>query len=254
MQSFEKFIDTPIAHRGLHDEIREENSMSAFKAAIERGFAIETDVHLLRDGVVAVHHDNSLKRICGKDVRIESLTSSQLKDYPMTLGGEIIPTLPEMLALVDGRVPILIELKTICGWRNNDLVRAVLRDLKNYPHKDVIALQSFDPFAVRWCRRHQTEYPFGQLASALGEKGKTPKILNDIMGKLLVNKVSKPMFTSYDVASSPNKYIDKTHEKMPVLSWTVRTEEDIAVARKYADNVIFEKVSPDIIKKELPFK
>ncbi|MGN0790205.1 MAG: glycerophosphodiester phosphodiesterase family protein [Christensenellales bacterium] len=254
MQSFEKFIGTPIAHRGLHDEIREENSISAFKAAIERGFAIETDVHLLRDGVVAVHHDNSLKRICGKDVRIESLTSSQLKDYPMTLGGEIIPTLPEMLALVDGRVPILIELKTICGWRNNDLAKAVLRDLKNYPYKDVIALQSFDPFAVRWCRRHQTEYPFGQLASAEGEKGKTPKVLNDFMGKLHVNAISKPMFTSYDVVSSPNKYIDKTHEKMPVLSWTVRTEENLAVAKKYADNVIFEKISPDIIKKELPFK
>ena len=90
MQSLEKFLSTPIAHRGLHDDIREENSISAFKAAIEHGFAIETDVHLLKDGVVAVHHDNSLKRVCGKDVKIESLTSEQLKDYPMTLGGEII--------------------------------------------------------------------------------------------------------------------------------------------------------------------
>ena len=77
MQSFEKFIGTPIAHRGLHDEIREENSISAFKAAIERGFAIETDVHLLRDGVVAVHHDNSLKRICGMDVGVFGAIASK---------------------------------------------------------------------------------------------------------------------------------------------------------------------------------
>ena len=79
-------------------------------------------------------------------------------------------------------------------------------------------------------------------------------VLNDFMGKLHVNAISKPMFTSYDVISSPNKYIDATHEKMPVLSWTVRTEENLAVAKKYADNVIFEKISPDIIEKELPFK
>ena len=184
MQSLEKFLSTPIAHRGLHDDIREENSISAFKAAIEHGFAIETDVHLLKDGVVAVHHDNSLKRVCGKDVKIESLTSKQLKDYPMTLGGEIIPTLPEMLKLVDGKVPILIELKTLCGWRNNSLAKAVLRDLKDYPYKDVIALQSFDPFAVKWCRKHQSEYPFGQLASGVGEIGKTPKFLNDLWDTL----------------------------------------------------------------------
>ncbi len=248
MQSLEKFLSTPIAHRGLHDDIREENSISAFKAAIEHGFAIETDVHLLKDGVVAVHHDNSLKRVCGKDVKIESLTSEQLKDYPMTLGGEIIPTLPEMLKLVDGKVPILIELKTLCGWRNNSLAKAVLRDLKDYPYKDVIALQSFDPFAVKWCRKHQSEYPFGQLASGVGEKGKTPKFLNDIMGHLVVNKLSKPMFTSYDVNSAPNEYIAKTRESMPVFAWTVRNEKDLEKAHGYADNIIFENLPLDLLK------
>ncbi|MEE0399173.1 MAG: glycerophosphodiester phosphodiesterase family protein, partial [Christensenellales bacterium] len=197
---------------------------------------------------VAVHHDNSLKRVCGKDVKIESLTSEQLKDYPMTLGGEIIPTLPEMLKLVDGKVPILIELKTLCGWRNNSLAKAVLRDLKDYPYKDVIALQSFDPFAVKWCRKHQSEYPFGQLASGVGEKGKTPKFLNDLMGHLVVNKLSKPMFTSYDVNSAPNEYIAKTRESMPVFAWTIRNEKDLEKARAYADNIIFENLSLDLLK------
>ena len=132
--------------------------------------------------------------------------------------------------------------------RNNSLAKAVLRDLKDYPYKDVIALQSFDPFAVKWCRKHQSEYPFGQLASGVGEKGKTPKFLNDIMGHLVVNKLSKPMFTSYDVNSAPNEYIAKTRESMPVFAWTVRNEKDLEKARGYADNIIFENLSLDLLK------
>ena len=111
MQSFERFLSTPIAHRGLHDEKFEENSMPAFQAAIDHGFGIETDVHLLTDGVVAVHHDNSLKRTCGKDVKIETLSSKDLKDYPSDFGRYDIPTLPEMLNLVAGQVLFLLNLK-----------------------------------------------------------------------------------------------------------------------------------------------
>lgn len=248
MQSFEKFLSRPIAHRGLHDDRYEENSMSAFKKAIEHGFGIETDVHLLTDGVVAVHHDNNLKRICGKDVKIEKLSSKDLKDYPMTKGGEIIPTFPEMLKLVNGQVPILIELKTLCGWRNNDLARAVLRDLKDYPYENVIAIQSFDPFAVRWIRKHQDIYPYGQLASGEGEKGKTPKFINDFMGKLKCAKISKPMFIAYDIISTPNEYIQKyIDNNVPVLSWTVNSPEKLKLARKTTSNIIFENIMPEDI-------
>lgn len=246
MQSFEKFLSAPLAHRGLHDDKYEENSMSAFKAAIEHGYGIETDVHLLKDGVVAVHHDNNLRRICGKSINIESLTSSQLKDYPMTLGGEIIPLFPDMLKLVNGQVPILIELKTLCGWRNNDLARAVLRDLKDYPYQNVIAIQSFDPFAVKWVRKNQDTYPYGQLASWEGEKGKTPFFVNDFMGKLLCNKISRPMFIAYDIRSTPNDYINSYIEKkVPVISWTVNSKEKLELARKTTDNIIFEDIIPD---------
>lgn len=246
MQSLEKFINTPIAHRGLHDDKLEENSMSAFEAAIAHGFAIETDVHLLKDGVLAVFHDGNLKRICGKNVKIESLTSAQLKDYPMTRGGEIIPTFPEMLKLVAGRVPLLIELKTLRGVIDNSLAKAVLRDLKAYPYENVIALQSFDFFAVKWLRRHQDTYPYGQLAGWEGEKGKTPKLLNDFMGKLHCAKISKPMFVSYDIISTPNDYLKRCIDSgMPVFSWTVNSEEKLALARKTTTNIIFEGLRPE---------
>lgn len=245
MQSLENFYKTPIAHRGLHDDVFEENSMSAFKAAIEHGFAIETDVHLLADGVVAVHHDGNLSRVCGKDVKIETLTSAQLKDYPMTVGGEIIPTLPEMLELVNGQVPILIELKTLSGAWNNDLARAVLRDLKNYPYKDMIALQSFDFFAVKWLSKNQNEYPYGQLASKNPNK-ESPKIMTEFMGKLLCCKISKPMFISYDIICTPNQWIQPyLDKKFPVFSWTVKSKEELERAKKLTNNFIFEGIMPD---------
>ena len=101
---------------------------------------------------------------------------------------------------------------------------------------------------MKWCRKHQSEYPFGQLASGVGEKGKTPKFLNDLMGHLVVNKLSKPMFTSYDVNSAPNEYIAKTRESMPVFAWTIRIEKDLEKARGYADNIIFEYLSLDLLK------
>ncbi len=249
MQSFEKFLSTPIAHRGLHDDKFEENSLSAFRAAVENGFAIETDVHLLTDGVVAVHHDKSLKRTCGKDIDIETLSSADLKDYPMTLGGEIIPTLPQMLELVAGQVPILIELKTLCGYKNNDLARAVLRDLASYPYKDVIALQSFDFFAVKWLRKNQNEYPYGQLASGVGEIGKTPKLLNDFMGNLHCCKISKPMFIAYDVRNTPSKYMQAYKDKgTPIINWTINSKEKVDTAKRYADNLIFENIPIEWVK------
>lgn len=245
MQSFDNFLNIPIAHRGLHNDKFVENSPSAFKAAIENGFGIETDVHLLQDGVVAVFHDDNIKRVCGKDVKIESLTSAQLKDYPMEGSGEIIPTLPELLKMVDGRVPVLIELKTLKGIVNNDLARAVLRDLKAYPYKDVIALQSFDPFAVKWLSKNQNEYPYGQLASMESHKG-IPSFIDSFMGKLGCAKISRPMFIAYDIRFTPNKWIQAYLDKFfPVISWTVRTKEELQLAKDTTCNFIFENILPD---------
>lgn len=239
------FTATPIAHRGLHDDKIDENSMTAFRLAIENNYGIETDVHLLADGVVAVHHDSSLKRVCGADIKIESLTSAQLKDYPLKKTGEIIPTLPELLALVDGKVPLLIELKGVLGVFSKKLGKSVLRDLKNYKYKDMIALQSFDCFMMKWIGKNQSDFPYGQLASKGDIAKPKASILMDFIGKLHCAKISKPEFIAYDILSTPNKYIQKYLDSgTPVLSWTVNTPEKLELAKKYTNNVIFEKIRP----------
>ena len=105
-------FERPIAHRGLHNDVHTENSMSSFANAIEHGYNIETDVHLLKSGEVVVFHDNTLKRVCGKDVKIEELTAADIKgDNYLLPNGEHIPLFSEMLELVDGKVGILLELK-----------------------------------------------------------------------------------------------------------------------------------------------
>ena len=101
------------AHRGLHNETRPENSMSAFRAAVAQDYGIELDVHLLRDGNLAVIHDSSLKRTTGAEGRIESLNSHDLWNYRLEGTSETIPTFKEVLDLVDGRVPLIVELKVV---------------------------------------------------------------------------------------------------------------------------------------------
>lgn len=239
------FTSTPIAHRGLHDDNIDENSMTAFRLAIENNYGIETDVHLLKDGVVAVHHDSNLNRVCGVNVKIENLTSDELKKYPLKKTGEVIPTLPELLSLVDGKVPLLIELKGVFGFFSKKLGKAVLRDLSNYAKKDMIALQSFDCFIMEWLGKNQTDFPYGQLASKGDIANPKPSILMDFMGKLHCAKISKPEFIAYDILSTPNKYIQKYLDLgTPVLSWTVNSPEKLELARKYTSNVIFEKIRP----------
>ena len=107
----ESFLQKKIAHRGLHSDTVSENSLQAFRLAIDGGYAIELDVHLLTDGEIAVVHDSNLSRVTGQDVTVETLSSKDLEKYPLLLNGEKIPTLKETLALVNGNAPLLIEVK-----------------------------------------------------------------------------------------------------------------------------------------------
>jgi Glycerophosphoryl diester phosphodiesterase len=118
--------------------------------------------------------------------------------------------------------------------------------LKDYAKKEMIALQSFDPFAVRYLVKHNKDFPCGQLAS-MGDPAKhsKPNIVLRFMGKLLCTKISHPEFISYDILNTPNEYIQKfLDDGMPVLSWTVNTDEKLALARKHTGNVIFENIRP----------
>ena len=139
-------VETPIAHRGYWGKNAPENSLSAFSKAIEKGYAIELDVQLLADNTVVVFHDESLARMTGNDGYLKYLNKEDLKALTLKGSKEKIPTLKEVLALVDGKVPLLIEIKN--KHKVGNLEQAVLEELKSYNGE--FAVQSFNPYSLSY--------------------------------------------------------------------------------------------------------
>ena len=238
---FDWLLSIPVAHRGLHDDEFPENSMPAFEAAIKHGFNIEIDVHLTRDGALVVFHDDNLKRVCGVEGKVRDFTLDELKKLRLADSQYTIPTFDEFLSLVKGKTGILCEIKGLNPY-DNSIAEAVCKRIADYDGN--IALQSFNYGAVRYCRRH-SDRPCGQLCTWQDWHGKDRAHVMDFMGKLWVNRLSRPHFTAYDIRSAAdNKYLERVREKMPVLVWTVNSPEKLDLAAQVADNIIFEDIAP----------
>lgn len=232
------FCKYKIAHRGLHSDTMPENSLVAFDNACNLGFAIELDVRLSKDGEVVVFHDYNLKRICGEDANLNDLNLSALKKFHLNGTKYTIPTLKEVLDLVNGRSPIMIELKP--NKRKEHLEEKVYEILKKYPYD--VAIKSFNPFSVLWFKKHAPEVPRGMLAGFL-EDIKMPKIYKYLIKRLKFFNLIKPDFISYDFGNLPNKYVSS--KNVAVLTWTIRSKEQEKQALAVANNVIFENYIPD---------
>lgn len=234
-------VETPIAHRGLHDKVSPENSLSAFSKAIEKGYAIELDVQLLSDDTVVVFHDDSLSRMTGNDGYIKFLNKEDLKVLKLAGSKERIPTFEEVLKLVDGRTPILIEIKN--QFKVGKLEQKVIDMLKNY--KGEFAIQSFNPFSLQYFKNHAPNFLRGQLSGYFkGEK--LAWIKKFLLKRMSFNKsTSEPNFISYDASTLPNRFVRK-FKKLPLLAWTVRSKEEYLKVIKYCDNIIFENFIPEI--------
>ena len=250
IMNFQWLFDRPIAHRGLHNAEFPENSMPAYENAIAHNFNIEIDVHLSKDGHLVVFHDDTLKRVCGVDKAVKDCTLAELKTYRL-LGTEYtIPTFDEFLELVNDKVGILCEIKGINPF-DNSIVKATVNRLKTY--KGRIALQSFNYGAVKYARKHST-LPVGELFTWTSPDTKNPRWwASTFMGKLWVAKLGKPQFIAYDTRAcapelSENKWLLKAGKKLPVLVWTVVDSKCIDIARKYANNIIFEKLEPSYVE------
>ncbi len=236
-KNFDWLLNTPIAHRGLHDDEIPENSMPAFERAIEHGFNIEIDVHLSKDNQLVVFHDANLNRVCGVKKKVKDCTVEELKTYRLKNTDCTIPTLDEFLELVDGKVGILCEVKGVIPW-DVRIARATVERFKQYNGN--VALQSFNFGAVISFRK-RSDRPFGQLVTWGGDE---INHLVDIMGKLHLAKMSKPEFIAYDIRNykAGKKYIDKELAKgKKLILWTVNSPEKLVLAREVADNIIFEK-------------
>ncbi len=239
---FRDFKKVRFAHRGLYGNGVPENSLWAFQRALDRGYGIEFDVHLLADGELAVIHDHSLKRTASRDVNIEDLTLEELDNYRLEGTAEKIPTLKEVLELYDGKLPLIIELKSTSD-NVDKLCLNTAYLLKSYKGK--YCVESFDPRCVRWFMKHSPQIIRGQLSQNYfkTKNNKVPLFYKVIMTLLLTNFLTKPDFVAFkfdDRNSLSFKICTKLH-KLQGVGWTIRGEENIALAEKENIIPIFEE-------------
>ncbi len=235
-------VNQPIAHRGLHDEISPENSLSAFEKAVQHHYAIETDVHLSKDGVIVVFHDDTVDRMTDGTGVIEEKTLAEIKALTLKNSAEKIPTFDEFLSTVGGRTPILVEIK---NHKNIGVLETQLTEKLNAYGGD-FAVQSFHPFIVKWFKKNAPHFLRGQLSTNMRDEKDMPAYQKKLLTRCFFNFMTKPHFVSYDVRYIHNKRTLKWRKKMPVLMWTTRSEEEMKANKDYFDNIIFEHFLPDV--------
>lgn len=240
-QQIRPFLGRAYAHRGLHDaqNLIPENSMSAFKEAVKHKLAIELDIHLTRDRKIVVFHDELLMRMCQVSGTVEDSTYEELQKLRLLNTDERIPLFTEVLDYVDGRVPLLIELKLPSG--DMSLCAHAVEILKNY--RGPYMVQSFNSLGIRWFRQNEPSILRGQLSDAL-TKGKhdAPYVLRFCVQHLLTDLLCRPDFISYKLKDTANLSVFILHKlmKTPTAVWTLRSAEDCCKAKEEFDMYIFE--------------
>ena len=239
------------AHRGLHGPGVPENSMAAFRAALDGGFGVELDVHLLKDGNLAVMHDSLLNRTTGQAGRMEDLTTEDLKHYFLEGTAETIPEFGEVLDLFGGKAPLIIELKSADG-NHAALTEAACKLLEGYPGP--FCMESFDPKCVAWLRKNRPDIIRGQLAeNFFRSRNDLPDHLKFLATNLLFNFLTVPDFIAYKFAdrnTTPSTVLCRKLWGAQGVSWTLRTREEYDTAVSEGWLPIFEGFLPD--KPRLP--
>ena len=227
-------ITRPIAHRGLWGGDIIENSLSAYQNAVQNGYPIEIDLYSSKDGVLMSFHDSTLKRMTGEDGFIFDKTFSFLSSLSLLGSKEKIPTFDQVLSLVDGKVPLLIELK---NQPDKNYVSSVVERLKNY--KGEFAIQSFNPLLINKVKKLAPEFIRGILGS---EKDGANFFERFIVKHMPLNFLVKPDFISYRHTGLPLK--KRKVKNKAVICWTIENQETANSALKNAQNIIFENFIP----------
>jgi glycerophosphoryl diester phosphodiesterase len=232
-----------IAHRGLHtiDKSVPENSMMAFHNAIAKGYGIEMDVNILKDGTVVVFHDKNLNRLCGVDQYLIDLTFDDIKNLKILNTEETIHTLSDVLTFINGRVPLLIELKPYgdCDFFCGNFMK-VMKD-----YQGLWAMHSFHPKYVKWFRNHHPEIIRGQISEYFKNDPKMNKVSKFLMKHLWVNSVTKPDFINYGIHDMPNRYLDRAQKKgILVIGYASRSQTEFDKVKQYYSNSVFEFFEP----------
>ncbi len=233
------------AHRGLHGEGIPENSMAAFRAALEGGYGIELDVHLLKDGNLAVIHDSLLNRTTGQPGRIEDLTTEDLKHYHLEGTGETIPEFMDVLTLFDGKAPLIVELKPVDG-NHAALTEAACKMLETY--RGVFCMESFDPRCIQWLKQHRPDIIRGFLSeNFFRSRNDMSDVLRFALTNLITNVITVPDFVAYKFADRktvPGPELCRKLWKAQGVTWTLKTKEDYDTAVAEGWLPIFEGFRP----------
>ncbi len=237
---------THFAHRGYftEKEKKPQNTLAAFARAAEEGYGMELDVRLTKDNKLAVIHDSHLGALCGYDGVVEDMTLEELKKLRVQNTVQTIPTLKEVLHTVNGRTPLLIEIK---GLNVVPLMPLVMAELDSY--EGLYCIESFNPLHLYWLKRHRPEILRGQLACRNNwqkEKRFREKIKKFASEKLLCNFLSRPDFIAY---SYPDTHMTsvRLNRKMGavIVGWTIKDEEGLSVSKAGGVTVqIFENIRP----------
>jgi len=234
------FMGRTYAHRGLHDNasFAPENSLSAFSAACAQGYGIELDVRLSKDGVLVVFHDDTLERACGDKRRVEDVTMSQLREFRLFGSDQQIPTFDEALQCIEGRVPLIVEIKTEKRFRQS--TRKAVESLQAYSGQ--YCVESFHPFVLRELRKIAPQIVRGQLAACLHDSADTVGgIVGFLLSSLLLNAVSRPDFVAYDIKGykSWTLRLQRSLFRTKIALWTIRSGRDAEHSYK-GDMIISE--------------
>lgn len=240
------FLGILYAHRGLHDNSTDapENSMKAFAKAVEAGYGIEMDVQLSKDGIPVVFHDFTLDRMCGRKGRVCEYTYEELQELRLADSQEKIPKFEDVLKLVDGKVPLIVEYKLV---GNNTNVCVAGNDLLSR-YEGKYCIESFHPFALLWYRKHNKKIMRGQLSySFKEEKGYKRSPLEMMLANLLFNFISKPDFIAYNHKDYRNKArgICRYVYGGLAVAWTIKNQEELDARREDFDLFIFDSFIPE---------
>ena len=222
-----------IAHRGLHGGEILENTREAFEKAVELGYGIELDIQLSSDKVAVINHDYTLKRVFGVDKKVSELSARELR----IIG---VPTLKEVLEIIDGKVPLVAEIK------GEDVSVEVCKKAAELldDYNGVYCVESFNPLHMRWFKKNRPQVVRGQLSTAFGKRDDKKGFISKLLRYLLLNFLSRPHFIAYEY-----KYINLSVRLCALLGahmvcWTPQSVEDVINAKKHYRTFIFEGFEP----------
>lgn len=233
-----------FAHRGLHDHGADvpENSMAAFRRAVEAGYGIELDVHVTKDGIPVVFHDATLERMCGVGGQIYHYTYEELQRFTLADSGEHIPKFADVLCMVGGRVPLIVEIKA----DNTDVSCCAVIDRLLQSYNGEYCIESFNPMVLFWFRIHHNAAVRGQLSTDFRKDGEYKNVLSFFLTHLLFNFMTKPDFIAYnhEFIKEPGRTICRKLYRNTAAAWTIRSHEELERTRREFDIFIFEGFTP----------